>query len=584
MSIKPGLQYDHSIASVVGRPTIKLSGGFDSSQQQATHALVFMLCGISSKWKQTIAYEFTANSFCSQEIVQIITAIIQKANDIGIKIKAVISDMGPQNRSWWRIMNITVGKHSKINNYTTHPCSNEEKLFIMPDSVHVYKNVACSLTAGNKFYLDDTLVRLYNLPHNEISMKPIREVHNLEKNDSLKLCPHLKENAINPSHFDKMNVSLSIALLNNNVAAAISYHIGNGRIENIHKTTAWFLTIMYKWFKIMTSRYIKLALSHIDENVYKDNIIFLKDFIKIIKGITVGDGKWKPFQSGLILCTQTALDLQAEYLEKENFKFLLLGRFTQDALENLFSIIRGRKSVPDAREFKYTLRLVCLSQFKANINRGNYSTVDSDHIIQYCKEIKNCDLKNTSSEVQSQQSIEDLWDTGIYESLLGNETDLSDVIQTALYHLTGALLYKIKKNFKVCDHCFNAVVTNCANDLNNNICSFSRLREYKENILTFPTMDIYNIIYKCELLFRKNETKLILNELKVIQFVQMFLQQYPANFIPSCHNIIYKLIKTFVIARIHFSLKKKTINEIKTVNSSRSVAMKAYVSKPKHNK
>lgn len=202
MIIKPGLQYDHSIASVVGRPTMKLSGGIDSSYQHATHALVFMLCGIFSKWKQTIAYEFTTNSFCSEEIVQKITTIIQQVNDIGLKIKAAISDMGPQNRSWWRILNIIISKYCKINNYTTHPSNNEEKLFIMPDSVHVYKNVACSLTTDDKFYLCKTLMTKYNLPYNEISMKPIREVYNLDKHDSLKLCPHLKKNAIYPSHFE----------------------------------------------------------------------------------------------------------------------------------------------------------------------------------------------------------------------------------------------------------------------------------------------------------------------------------------------------------------------------------------------
>jgi len=49
----------------------------------------------------------------------------------------------------------------------------------------------------------------------------------------------------------------------------------------------------------------------------------VKDFMDIVQGITVGDGKWKPFQSGLLLCTQTALDLQIEYLEKEKFYFLI---------------------------------------------------------------------------------------------------------------------------------------------------------------------------------------------------------------------------------------------------------------------
>ncbi|EFN78912.1 Transposable element P transposase, partial [Harpegnathos saltator] len=293
MSIKPGLQYDNSIVAVVGRPTMKLSGGFDSSHQKATHALVFMLYGISTKWKQTIGYEFTGNSFCSQQIVQIMLAIIQKANDIGLKIKVIISDMGAQNRSWWKIMNITVDKYCKINNYIPHPCDNDEKLFVMPDSVHVFKNVACSLTAGNKFYLDETLVRKYDLPHNEISIAPIREVYNLDKNDTLRLCPCLTERAINPSHFEKMHVNLSMQILNNTIAAAISYHVANGRIAEIHETTAWFIKTIHKWFKLMTSRYQKLALSRHNENIYRDTITFLQDFIVIIKGIVVGDGKWK---------------------------------------------------------------------------------------------------------------------------------------------------------------------------------------------------------------------------------------------------------------------------------------------------
>lgn len=308
---------------------------------------------------------------------------------------------------------------------------------------------------------------LPGLPCNEISIIPIRKVYHLDQKDTLKLCPHLKENAIYPSHFDKMNVALSVGLLNNSVAAAITYHIANNNIDIKHKTTAWFLTTMHKWFKLMTSRYQKLALSHYKANVYKENITFLRDFMDIIRGITVADGKWKPFQSGLLLSTQTALDVQVEYLEKHKFKYLLLERFTQDAVENLFSVIRGRKSVPDAREFKHALRLICLSQFQANINR-NYSIIDSDHVIQYCKEIKQLELRNTSVEITCLESMENLWNEGLYKPLLVNEADLNDITQSALYHLLGALLFKIKENVKHCDHCFNTLVTN-ASDLNNNL-------------------------------------------------------------------------------------------------------------------
>lgn len=340
---------------------MKLSNGADS-ELQATHSLVYMLCGVSSKWKQIVGYEFTGNSFCPRQMISNIMTIISKSPEIGLKINVIVSDMGPQNRSWWKLFNITAGKFSEINNYTSHPCNKEDKLYITADSVHVYKNVACSITAGHIFCLDDALVKKYNLPHNEISIKPIRELFNLDQQDTLKLCSRLKESVINPSHFDKMNAALSVSLLNNNVAAALHYHIAEGNIASIHVTTAWFVSIMYKWFKLLTSRR-KLALSHNNYHVYIENITFLKDFLDIVRGIRVGDGKWKPFQTGLLLCTQTALDLQILYLEKYNFSYLLLGRFTQDALENLFSAVRNKNPVPDAREFKQALRLISLSQF-----------------------------------------------------------------------------------------------------------------------------------------------------------------------------------------------------------------------------
>lgn len=106
-----------------------------------------------------------------------------------------------------------------------------------------------------------------------------------------------------------MNVALSVGLLNNNIAAAILYHIEKKNIDHVYKTTAWFLSTMHKWFGLMTARYNKLALSHLNENIYAENITFLKEFIEIIRGLKIGNGAWKPFQSGLILCTQTALDI-----------------------------------------------------------------------------------------------------------------------------------------------------------------------------------------------------------------------------------------------------------------------------------
>lgn len=59
MQLTPGLDFDSSTASVIGAATVPPSKG-PSSLSPATHALVFMLAGMSSRYKQPIAYHFTS--------------------------------------------------------------------------------------------------------------------------------------------------------------------------------------------------------------------------------------------------------------------------------------------------------------------------------------------------------------------------------------------------------------------------------------------------------------------------------------------------------------------------------------------
>jgi hypothetical protein len=125
--------------------------------------------------------------------------------------------------------------------------------------------------------------------------------------------------------------------------------VGTKRLEAKHQTTAWFIIIMHKWFKLMSSRCQKLGFAYANQEEYENTIRFFHSFINIIRNITLSDKAWKPFQTGLLLATQTALDLQEIYLNREKFNYFMLGRLTQDALENLFSSIRRRRSVPDAR-------------------------------------------------------------------------------------------------------------------------------------------------------------------------------------------------------------------------------------------
>lgn len=73
-----------------------------------------MLVGLSSKYKQIVAYEFTGNSTNAKCFRDIIFAIVKKAWNIGLRCNGLVSDMGGSNGAVWKLLGIK-GKHN-INN------------------------------------------------------------------------------------------------------------------------------------------------------------------------------------------------------------------------------------------------------------------------------------------------------------------------------------------------------------------------------------------------------------------------------------------------------------------------------------
>lgn len=78
MPITSGLVYDHPGNTFLGVFTLPLADGSIHDDSLATHGLVFMRGGLSSRWKQVVGYHLTENSFCASflkaELIKIITA------------------------------------------------------------------------------------------------------------------------------------------------------------------------------------------------------------------------------------------------------------------------------------------------------------------------------------------------------------------------------------------------------------------------------------------------------------------------------------------------------------------------------
>ena len=52
MAITQSLQFDNALSMVVGKPTLKSSDGNETLQEFASHTLVYMLGGVSTRRKQ----------------------------------------------------------------------------------------------------------------------------------------------------------------------------------------------------------------------------------------------------------------------------------------------------------------------------------------------------------------------------------------------------------------------------------------------------------------------------------------------------------------------------------------------------
>lgn len=91
MSLKPAFDYDLKSDSFLGDVTLPNHSG------SATKALVFQICGISTRWKQTIAYFYTSGSVDGTQIGPILKDIIVRCHDVGLEIINVTADMGSSN-------------------------------------------------------------------------------------------------------------------------------------------------------------------------------------------------------------------------------------------------------------------------------------------------------------------------------------------------------------------------------------------------------------------------------------------------------------------------------------------------------
>lgn len=134
MSITASVELDNRSGRFIGDVTLPGHSGV------ATHSMVFMLGGVSTRWKQTVAYYFTGNSVDGSVLADIVLNIITCCFDIGLNVIAVNSDMGSANRAMWKKLGIMSTRDCIVNSFS-HPCKSTDSVVVLADVPHLMKNL-----------------------------------------------------------------------------------------------------------------------------------------------------------------------------------------------------------------------------------------------------------------------------------------------------------------------------------------------------------------------------------------------------------------------------------------------------------
>lgn len=106
VALTPHLTFNENQDKING--FVEIAG--QRKQKFADHALVFMIRGICSSWRQTIAYYFCAGTVSPADLEKILKEMIAKLSEAGLKPLALVCDQGSTFRSCFKNIKATTAR------------------------------------------------------------------------------------------------------------------------------------------------------------------------------------------------------------------------------------------------------------------------------------------------------------------------------------------------------------------------------------------------------------------------------------------------------------------------------------------
>lgn len=206
------------------------------------------------------------------------------------------------------------------------------------------------------------------------SFEAVRQLYALEQTSLLKLGYKLNSKAINPTPMERQNVKLVLNVINPFVSNALETR-GDALETTCASSTALFINIISTWWKIVNvktpskGRRLNDTLQNPVNSTVDQQLVFLSgmvDWLDAWSSVNMSRGcLTRETHSALRLTCYSLVELSRYCLEELKFKYVLLGKFQTDTLEDRF----GRYRQLAGAQYHVSVRQLLESEKKIRLQK-----------------------------------------------------------------------------------------------------------------------------------------------------------------------------------------------------------------------
>lgn len=520
MSLIPGEDVDRN-GNFLGHDTLK-----DDRKIKATEGLAILFAGTVLRMKQIVAHHYTEKSIKGIDMKRLILEIIHMMWEISqIWIDSIVCDLGSENTAMLKEFGVSISAQNSSYKIV-HPINQEKYLYFIADAVHAFKNIGCQFRAKESALIPDKFVELYNLASNVARLSDVLKIFNIQKKMTFLPAQNLTKSVIKPDQWEKMRVKTHTRFFNSDVSTAISFIFEKDH-EDIEQflsegcslefvssiklnPTSWLFKKIENWISIMKCR-AQNKYNLKDENSLASLINPLTEMIEIFEGLKIGNQRL-PSINGAIKSSKTIIEL-ANLYKNDGIEYFVPGFFTQDCVENVFSIVRSVRPLPSCKQFSQQLRSQIVSRFLQPCAKNTSYDFEDDFVesnisfINFLKENKSLGLSESEpeeTEIHSQiLAVQQELEYDLSVDIENIELFYNSLEQSTFYYIVGYLIHRIQKKVH-CDTCRNFLIDK--EIIPTHLNRLMRLKIEKNNFdATEPSESVFQYHLKMERIFRRLE-------------------------------------------------------------------------------